>query len=214
MDTVAKLGRRRTRAAARALGLALTLAWAAGAALAQYKVVGPDGRVTYTDRPPAGAPPRPGAALAAEAAPSDLAALPWELRQAAARHPVTLHAMPDCRACDEGRALLRQRGIPHTEFMIATAEDADELRRREGRADLPMLRLGAQRLLGFESGEWHAMLDAAGYPRSSRLPPGYRAPVPRALAARAPDAASAPASPAPRPAAPALPSPSAGGFRF
>ncbi|MEX8494485.1 DUF4124 domain-containing protein, partial [Sphaerotilus sp.] len=38
----------------------------AGSASAQYKLVGPDGRVTYTDRPPAGAAARPpGAANAA-----------------------------------------------------------------------------------------------------------------------------------------------------
>ena len=37
------------------LAIALGMALSAGGALAQYKVVGPDGSVTYTDRPPTGA---------------------------------------------------------------------------------------------------------------------------------------------------------------
>lgn len=189
------------------------LLWLAASASAQYKVVGPDGRITYTDRPTAGAVARP---LGAANAPTPMAELPYTLRQAVARYPATFYAAPNCAPCDSARALLRQRGIPVREISIDRAEDVAELQRREGRIELPILRLGAQRLQGFEAGDWHSTLDAAGYPRSSQLPPTWRAaPVqplvpPEAMTApREDDTASR------RPAAPAPVLPAASGsFRF
>src|SRR5207244_3148754 len=63
----------------------------AGAAAAQYKVIAPDGRITYTDRAPA---PEQGRVVTingrnAPAAPDN--DLPYELRQPASRYPVTLY---------------------------------------------------------------------------------------------------------------------------
>ena len=154
------------------------------------------------------------------ASPSTPAAeLPYTLRQAAARYPATLYAAPDCAPCDSARALLRQRGIPVREFTIERAEDVAELQRREGRIELPILRLGAQRLQGFEAGDWHGTLDAAGYPRTSQLPPTWRAAAARPLvpvevdrpASREADASPRrPAVPLPAPVLPAA----SGSFRF
>ena len=84
------------------LGLALG---AGGQALAQYKVVGPDGRITYTDRPvvaPPGGQIQPMRAAAAAAA-AARAPLPLELRAVAERFPVTLYTSADCPPCDSGR---------------------------------------------------------------------------------------------------------------
>jgi hypothetical protein len=102
------------------------------------------------------------------------------------------------------------------ELTIDRAEDLAELQRREGRMELPILRLGAQRLQGFEAGDWQATLDAAGYPRTSQLPPHWRAtpaqplvPPDTEAALRDTDAAS------PRQAVPAPVLPAASGsFRF
>ena len=61
--------------------------------------------------------------------------------------------------------------------------------------------------------EWGQFLDAAGYPKTSQLPPGYRAapPVPLvAVQAPAPRPAPATAAPAPAAAAPAAPPPVTG----
>jgi glutaredoxin len=188
----------------------------AGSASAQYKVVGPDGRVTYTDRPPAGAAARP---LGAATAATPTAELPYTLRQAVARYPATLYAAPNCAPCDSARALLRQRGVPVREWIIDRAEDVAELQRREGQIELPILRLGAQRLQGFETGDWQRTLDAAGYPRSSQLPPTWRAAPPQPLvpvevegpASREADASTRrPALPLPAPVLPAA----SGSFRF
>ncbi|MBP8270882.1 MAG: glutaredoxin family protein [Sphaerotilus sp.] len=194
-------------------GLAVLLL--GGPVAAQYKVVGSDGRVTYTDRPPAGAVARP---LGAGPATTPTVELPYALQQAATRYPATLYTAPNCSPCDSARALLRQRGVPVREYTIERAEDLAELQRREGRIELPMLRLGAQRLQGFEAGEWHATLDAATYPRTSLLPPTWRAtpsqplvpveaePVPRTAEA----VPARPATPVPAPVLPAA----SGSFRF
>ena len=193
----------------------LAALWLAGTAAAQYKVVGPDGRVTYTDRPVPGAVTKPiGAATTPEAE------LPYALRQVVSRYPATLYTAPDCAPCDRARTLLRQRGIPSSEVTIVRAEDLVELQRREGTVQLPLLRLGAQRLEGFEATDWHATLDAAGYPRTSQLPRTWRAPPARPLVPDTPepqtpsrDPATSPTPvPAPSPA-PVLPAAS-GSFRF
>ena len=197
--------------------LLLLLLLLVGTASAQYKVVGPDGRITYTDRPPAAAATRlPGTARAAGAAAEPVSAdLPFDLRQAMARYPATLYTAPNCGPCDSARGLLRQRGVPVREFSLVRAEDLAELQRREGTLELPLLRLGAQRLQGFEAGDWHATLDAATYPRTSRLPPGWRATPAQPLvpAAGEPDTVPAVAPGTAPPATPVLPAAS-GQFRF
>jgi glutaredoxin len=195
------------------LALLTALLLATPPAFALYKVVGPDGKVTYTDRPPVGTEARRlGApAGAGEAGP----ALPFELRQIVARFPVTLYTTGNCAACDTGRALLKRRGVPFTEKTVSTAEDNDALMRLEGSGNLPVLRIGGQRLTGFAENDWSGYLDAAGYPATSRLPAGWRDPEPSALAGKAP------AKPAASPAAPVMPAsppapetPAPGGFRF
>ena len=168
-----------------------------GAAVAQYKVVRPDGSVTYTDRPPVDAAnlritPLGRAAQSATAPPAAEAGLPIELRQAAQRYPVTLYASADCPPCDTGRRLLQQRGVPFGERRIATDEDAQALERLVGGRSVPALTIGAQQLRGFSETDWTAYLDAAGYPRESRLPRNWpvqpatplveRVPVPRGAA--------------------------------
>ena len=73
------------------LPLLAALALAAAPALAQYKVVAPDGSITYTDRPPASANLRvtPLGRNAQATASGGDPSLPLELRQAAARYPCT-----------------------------------------------------------------------------------------------------------------------------
>jgi glutaredoxin len=187
---------------------AALLAMAALPAAALYKVVQPDGSVTYTDRPPVdqnvritplnrgGAPGT--AAAASQAVPvqtANLPPLPAELRQAVQRHPVTLYAAPECPPCAEGRALLQQRGIPYSERRIETADDVAAFERLSGGRTLPMLAIGEQLLRGF-SNDWANFLDAAGYPRESRLPRNWPPATVSAMAPRAP-AAAAPPPPAP-----------------
>lgn len=156
-------------------GAPLALLWVLSPAHALYKVVGPDGKVTYTDRPPAHSPAQ---ALGAPGASAETtSALPFELRQVASRFPVTLYTTANCQPCDAGRALLRQRGIPHVEKTVTTAEDSQALGKLTGANELPVVQIGQQQVRGFSSTEWSAYLDAAGYPKQSRLPAGYQFPA-------------------------------------
>ena len=173
---------RSTRTALFAQCLALAAALITGQACAQYKVVGPDGKVTYTDRSPTSIEGKITTLGARGAAVSTEVPLPTELRHTVARYPVTLYVtVRACAPCDSARQLLRQRGIPHSEKLIATPEDGDALERVTGGRDAPTLTLGAQTMRGLASDVWNSYLDAAGYPRESLLPANYRNPEPTPL---------------------------------
>lgn len=170
----------------------------AGPAAAQYKVVGPDGRVTYTDRPPADGSLRvTEMGRRAPLAPEAGAALPADLQRIATRFPVTLFTTENCPPCDSGRTLLQQRGVPYSERQIISNDDVAALERTIGGRTVPALTVGGQALRGFSAGDWTSYLDAAGYPRESRLPPGWAPPAPAPLVARAPLPAAAPNAPPP-----------------
>jgi glutaredoxin len=179
----------------------LALVWlvAAGTVSAQpYKVIGPDGKVTYTDRPPATG--GKVTALGARSAPlvSEVA-LPAELREPVSRYPVTLYTTSGaCEPCTGARALLRQRGVPFAERQVISNEDNEALARISGGREVPVLAIGSQTLKGFAADTWASYLDAAGYPRESKLPLGYQNPAPAPIVERRPAAAAAtPQRPAP-----------------
>lgn len=181
---------------------------------ALYKVVGPDGKVTYTDTPPTSAGSGKVSRVGETVSVVPQANLPIELRQAISRYPVTLYTMKGCEPCDAGRQLLKQRGVPFSEKLLVTGEDGEALQRLSGSRDAPTLTIGTQVLKGLQANDWNAYLDSAGYPRESRLPANYAYPAPTPLttpaAPPAPAAARA-AEPAP---APAEPPPAPGGIRF
>ena len=189
----------------------------AGAGHAQFKVVGPDGRITYTDRPPAAA---SGAQVLTMRRDGSIEAptgvvLPLELRQAVARFPVTLYVSADCAPCDSGRRLLQARGVPFAERTVTDDADTEALVRISDARTLPALSVGKQVLRGFSEADWQSTLDLAAYPRESRLPRGYVAPAPAPLAGprleQAPAAVPA-ALPQSRPApAPSVAEPAASG---
>jgi glutaredoxin len=154
--------------------------------MALYKVVGPDGKVTYTDRAPVD---KPSQSLKTNGTVTDTASLPFELRQAVSRFPVTLYTMADCSTCDQARSALKARGIPFTEKTVRTAEDGKALQKLEGSSSLPIVRIGTQQLKGFASRDWQTYLDAAGYPKQSVLPKNYQWPAPAPLTAVPPKAA-------------------------
>ena len=82
------------------VSLLMTLACASAQAQGVYRIVGPDGKVTFSDRPPADGAAQPARAGAAAApAPAANGNLPYELRQVASRFPVTLYTGNDCAPC-------------------------------------------------------------------------------------------------------------------
>jgi glutaredoxin len=201
---------------------ALVLACVALPGHALYKVVAPDGSITYTDRPPPASAGRPvplgggrDATPASEAA-AALAGLPLELRQVTARYPVTLYSSTDCAPCESARRLLGARGVPFVERTVVSEDDAEALNRLTGGRSVPTLTIGTQALRGFADSDWHSYLDAAGYPRESRLPRNYQQPAATPLVERQAEAApqpQRPAAPPPEPAAPPPP-PAPAGIRF
>jgi glutaredoxin len=186
----------------------MLLAATAGLAGAQqvFRIVGPDGKVTFSDKPPAEPGARAAAAPVAGAAGAEGggAALPFDLRQVAGRYPVTLYTGAECAPCAAGRNFLAARGIPYAEKTIATPQDVAALQRLTGGSNVPTVTIGSQVLNGFSEVEWGQFLNAAGYPQTSQLPPGYRQPPATPLVAAAPARPATPAAPA-RPAAAAAP---------
>ncbi len=172
-----------------------------------YRIVGADGRVTYSDKQPALA----GQNKVSEAgrAPEADATLPLpvSLRAAVRQYPVALYTTANCTPCATGRALLLHRGIPFTEKTITSPEDAEAFQALSGENTLPLLTIGTQQIKGWSETQWQLFLDAAGYPRSSQLPRTYRLPAAKPLVALAPAAVAAPGqSTAANPDAPPAPS--------
>ena len=154
-----------------------------------YRIVGPDGKITFSDRPP---PVSAGNSRISEAnalggasnpAP---ASLPFDLRKVALKYPVVLYTGDNCAPCGAGRSLLTSRGVPFSEKTVTTAADTEALQRLSGEASLPFLTIGSQQLKGFSDAEWTQFLNAAGYPKSSVLLSGYRMPAPVPLVTAAP----------------------------
>ena len=179
--------------------IAVLLAGASMAAWPQkvYRTVGPDGKVTFSDR----APTADAVGRTMEAAPSTqpdaYAGLPLELKQAASKYPLTLYTSQSCAPCNVARSHLQTRGIPYTEKTITSNDEIVALQRMNGDGTLPFATLGGQKLRGFSSNEWDSYLDAAGYPKTSVLPRSYHQPAATALIPKtvAPAAAAAPAAP-------------------
>jgi len=195
-----------------ALGLALLVMAGVTQAQGVYKIVGPDGKVTFSDKPPTAA--QSAAGTATPVTPGGNAAgadLPFELRQVVSKYPFTLYTSAQCAPCDSARTLLKSRGVPFSEKTIASAEDSEALQRLSGESTLPYATIGAQKLKGFSDTDWTQYLDAAGYPKNPMLPKSYRNPAATPLVA-AQKAAPPKAEPVVKPAeveAGPLPSPPA-----
>lgn len=184
-----------------------------------YRSVDANGRITFSDRlsvvQQAGKPGKAGgkgtgstaapgtetAAAAedtapAEAADSNAAAdLPYALRQARSKYPVTFYSTGDCPPCDEARRMLVQRGVPYTERSVISGADLKALQALSGQEQLPFATVGQQHLVGWDADSWQRYLDLAGYPSQSALPGHWKPSTATALAPQ-PTPPSPPAKPA------------------
>lgn len=149
---------------------------AASPAHALFKVVGPDGRVTYSDRPPNAAEGKVQSVNRDGGGVSD-SALPFALRQVATRFPVTLYTTSNCEPCSLARASLVRRGVPFSERVAEAQEDREAWTRLVGGPEAPALRVGGQVLRGYTPSTWDETLDLAGYPKVSLLPSNWQPPA-------------------------------------
>ena len=165
--------------------LGVAAAWCTAAGAQQiFRIVGPDGRVTFSDRPPTDANAKATAATVVPLAGAEgNAGLPFELRTVANKYPVTLYTAANCSPCGTARNFLGGRGFPYTEKTITTNDDIEALKRMTGATTLPFLTIGSQQIKGFSEVEWAQFLDAAGYPKTSQLPAAYRNPAASPLVA-------------------------------
>jgi len=177
---------------------------ASSAALAQtsvYRWTDKDGKVNFSDAPPAA--DAKDVTQKQMGGGADDTPLPYATQMAMRSNPVTVYTgNASCaEICSAARNLLSGRGIPFAERNAeANPADAEALKKLIGELRVPVLVVGRNTLKGYEEAAWQSALDTAGYPRA-RLPgqppsrPVLSAPPPAPQSTKAPDA---PANAAPK----------------
>jgi glutaredoxin len=148
------------------LASVVLLAFGAQAQSNVYRWVDKNGKVHFSDTPPAEdaksvSQKKLGGGYVQESA------LPYATQVAMKRNPVVLYSGTKCGTpCERGRDFLAARGIPYSERDATTKEGAEEMQKL-GIRDVPVLAVGARNLRGYDDEAWHAALDGAGYPRTA-----------------------------------------------
>jgi glutaredoxin len=120
--------------------------------------------------------------------------VPFEIARLQKDFPVTLYSGPSCReACDDARGTLNKRSVPFTEVLVHDEETIAKLRSVSGSNQLPVLVVGREMQIGYEPGQYAALLDSAGYPPAGTYPARNQA------APKLDDAQAKPAAPKPAP---------------
>jgi glutaredoxin len=129
------------------------------------------GRTIYSDFPPTGKVKdlaRIGAAGANNVEVNEFGQeVSFAARQAAQKYPVVLYTGAECPPCTQARELLSKRGVPFTEKTVQTPAEINELKALIGDETIPSLKVGSQKIRGFEPFTYNNVLDLAGYPKAS-----------------------------------------------
>lgn len=176
-----------------AVSVCLALASAPLAAAQLYQWKDAQGRMVYSDQPP---PPSVRNVQQRQFKGSFIeVGESYSAKTAREKFPVALYAT-DCGApCDQARQLLGERGVPYSgKDPQASPEARADLQKLTGRLNVPVLVVGQDKIDGFETGQWQALLDKAGYPKS----PAPGRPAPASPSAATPAPAAPPAAPATR----------------
>ncbi len=89
----------------------------------------------------------------------------YSAQQAAKNFPVTLWAYDCGDPCNNARAHLARRGVPHAEK--DPRQDLKAFEKLTGSTGVPVLYVGSSRLTGYLESDWDNTLDSAGYPRTA-----------------------------------------------
>ena len=150
------------------LGIAaVTLAGGAFAQTQVYRYTDADGRVVYSDRAPSGnvknlQTKKLGANFISTSETGFASAL------AAERYPVTLYTFSCGDVCQNAEALLNRRGVPFTIVNVSEAEGQARLKAVASEGVAPVLTVGDKLISsGYNEASWQAMLDQAGYEKTS-----------------------------------------------
>jgi glutaredoxin len=144
----------------------VVLAVASSTAAAQiYRWTDEKGKVHITDTPP------PPGAKNVQKRPATVGQ-PSEPDAQGKKSTVTLFSTPACgESCNSARQLLNTRGVPFREVSVVDEKSMEELMKMVGADAVPSLVVGTTVQQGFRVSAYHAMLDAAGYPKTGVLPP-------------------------------------------
>ncbi len=148
--------------------IALGFACAQSDAQQLYRWVDKEGRVHYTQTPP----PSGAAQNVRRKDFSDgvveSSGLSYAAQMAMRNYPVTLYSSADCGApCKDAQNYLNKRGVSYRDVIVSDAKGVEELKTIAGSSQVPVMKVGAQVLVGFEPGQWKEALDIAGYPASA-----------------------------------------------
>ncbi len=165
-----------------------------------YKWVDQDGKVTYSDvPPPKDAKDAKQKSFSDNITPGE-SDLPYSVKDAMKRNPVTLYANACGEVCDQARAMLNARGIPFADLNPETNKVAYEKLKEAAGGRVPTLMIGTQVLSGFLESGWQDALSSAGYPLNNPRPIRPAATPARPAAAPTPTTPAPAPSPAPAPA--------------
>ena len=139
----------------------------AAQAQAAYRWTDKDGRVHYSDQPPPADARNVQQKMLGSPNFVDTSGPSFSVQKAQQDYPVTLYTGIDCAAeCTIARDFLKRRGIPFSEKVIKSLDDAEAFKRITGINELavPSLLVGAKAEKGYLESAWNRLLDVAGYP--------------------------------------------------
>ncbi len=128
--------------------LALLLAWPASAGV--YKWTDAQGRIHYSDSPPA----------AARTTQIKLQTYsgPVQVGQAVgADSGVTIYTTEWCGVCQRAKAFFRQNGVPFREWDVEKTEYGAIKFKQLGGSGVPVITVGAEKMTGFDAGRFMAL---------------------------------------------------------
>jgi glutaredoxin len=126
-----------------------------------YRWVDADGRVQYTDKPPAGvkANPVPSRINSYSGTP----VVSGTASAGATRPEIKMYATDWCGYCRKAREYFARQGIRYTELDVDKSAAARAEYQRMGARGVPVILVGTQRMNGYSEERLAAMLKAAGY---------------------------------------------------
>lgn len=132
----------------------LAMLFAVPASAGVYKWTDAEGRIHYTDSPPP----------ASRATPLKLqthTGLAEVSRTTGADSGVTIYTTEWCGVCTRAKAFFRQNGVPFTEWDVEKTEYGAIKHRQLGGRGVPVITVGTEKMMGFESGRFMEMWKAA-----------------------------------------------------
>jgi glutaredoxin len=126
-----------------------------------HRWVDADGRVQYTDQPPAGVKSSPVRSRISSY--SGTPVVSGTASAGATRPEIKMYSTDWCGYCRKARDFFARQGIRYTELDVDKSPAARAEYQRMGARGVPVILVGTQRMNGYSEERLAAMLKAAGY---------------------------------------------------